>query len=67
MTCGCVLSRDQILFKTNKLVTGQTEEVPVCPEHQSLIDFIQEHHGTTLMSYFYSKALEQGGGQELMD
>ncbi len=34
---------------------------------QSLIDFIQEHHGTTLMSYFYSKALEQGGGQELMD
>ena len=32
-----------------------------------IIDFIQEHHGTTLMSYFYNKALEQGATQELMD
>jgi putative nucleotidyltransferase with HDIG domain len=32
-----------------------------------IIDFIQEHHGTTLMRYFYNKALEQGGTQELMD
>ncbi len=34
---------------------------------ESVIDFIQEHHGTTLMSYFYNKALEQGATQELMD
>jgi len=32
-----------------------------------IIDFIQEHHGTTLMSYFYNKALEQGGTEGLMD
>jgi putative nucleotidyltransferase with HDIG domain len=32
-----------------------------------ITDFIQEHHGTTLMSYFYNKALEQGATQELMD
>jgi putative nucleotidyltransferase with HDIG domain len=32
-----------------------------------IIDFIQEHHGTTLMSYFYNKALEQGATQEVMD
>jgi putative nucleotidyltransferase with HDIG domain len=34
---------------------------------KGIIDFIQEHHGTTLMSYFYKKALEQGATQELMD
>jgi putative nucleotidyltransferase with HDIG domain len=34
---------------------------------KSVIDFIQEHHGTTLMSYFYNKALEQGATKELMD
>jgi len=34
---------------------------------KSVLDFIQEHHGTTLMSYFYNKALEQGATQELMD
>ena len=33
----------------------------------SVVDFIQEHHGTTLMRYFYNKALEQGGTQDLMD
>lgn len=32
-----------------------------------VFDFIQEHHGTTLMSYFYNKALEQGATEELMD
>jgi putative nucleotidyltransferase with HDIG domain len=34
---------------------------------KNVVDFIQEHHGTTLMSYFYNKALEQGGTQDLMD
>jgi putative nucleotidyltransferase with HDIG domain len=34
---------------------------------KSVVDFIQEHHGTTLMSYFYNKALEQGATEELMD
>ncbi len=34
---------------------------------QPVIDFIHQHHGTTLMSYFYNKALEQGAGQDLKD
>ncbi len=34
---------------------------------QAVIDFIGQHHGTTLMSYFYNKALERGAGQNLRD
>ena len=34
---------------------------------QAVIDFISQHHGTTLMSYFYNKALERGAGQNLKD
>ena len=34
---------------------------------QAVIDFISQHHGTTLMSYFYNKALERGAGQNLRD
>lgn len=34
---------------------------------QAVIDFIHQHHGTTLMSYFYNKALEQGAEQDLKD
>lgn len=34
---------------------------------QAVIDFIRQHHGTTVMSYFYNKALEQGAGQDLKD
>jgi putative nucleotidyltransferase with HDIG domain len=34
---------------------------------QAVIDFIGQHHGTTLMSYFYNKALERGVGQNLRD
>jgi len=34
---------------------------------QAVIDFICQHHGTTVMSYFYNKALEQGAGQDLKD
>lgn len=31
---------------------------------QSFIDIIREHHGTTLVYYFYHKQLEQMGGEE---
>lgn len=31
---------------------------------QSIIDVIREHHGTTLVYYFYHKQLEQMGGSE---
>lgn len=31
---------------------------------QPLIDFIEQHHGTTLVKYFYHEALEQAKGQE---
>jgi len=34
---------------------------------RSIIDIIQEHHGTTVMSYFYSKALEQGNKEVSID
>ncbi len=34
---------------------------------QAVVDFISQHHGTTLMSYFYNKALEQGAEEELKD
>lgn len=34
---------------------------------QAVIDFIRQHHGTTVMSYFYNKALEQGAGQDSKD
>lgn len=34
---------------------------------RAVIDFIQQHHGTTVMRYFYNKALEQGAGQDLKD
>ncbi len=30
-----------------------------------VVDFIQTHHGTSLMSYFYAKAQQQAGGQKL--
>jgi putative nucleotidyltransferase with HDIG domain len=32
-----------------------------------IIDFIEEHHGTTLMSYFYNKAKESGEDRELSE
>ncbi|MCD6290476.1 MAG: HDIG domain-containing protein [Anaerolineae bacterium] len=34
---------------------------------QGLRDFIPEHHGTTLVSYFYHKALEQADDKESVD
>jgi putative nucleotidyltransferase with HDIG domain len=34
---------------------------------QAVIDCIREHHGTTLMRYFYNKALEQGAEEKVMD
>jgi len=34
---------------------------------QAVIDFIHQHHGTTVMRYFYNKALEQGAGRDLKD
>lgn len=34
---------------------------------KSVIDCIQQHHGTTLMRYFYNKALEQGAEEKVID
>jgi putative nucleotidyltransferase with HDIG domain len=34
---------------------------------KKIIDLIQEHHGTTVMTYFYDKALKQGASPEVMD
>ena len=30
---------------------------------KKVLDLVREHHGTTLMSYFYKKALDQGGSK----
>lgn len=34
---------------------------------KQLIDLMKEHHGTTVMNYFYNKALEQGASEEVKD
>lgn len=34
---------------------------------EAVVDFVRQHHGTTVMSYFYNKALEQGAGQNSKD
>jgi putative nucleotidyltransferase with HDIG domain len=34
---------------------------------KAVIDCIREHHGTTLMRYFYNKALEQGAEEKVLD
>jgi len=34
---------------------------------KKIIDLIKQHHGTTVMTYFYDKALKQGAGEEVMD
>ncbi len=31
----------------------------------SIIDILQQHHGTSVMSFFYHKAIEQGSGKEV--
>ena len=31
---------------------------------EKIIDFIKEHHGTSLMAYFYNKALQKGASEE---
>ena len=33
--------------------------------NQKIVDFIPQHHGTSLMYFFYQKALSESGGQEL--
>jgi hypothetical protein len=32
-----------------------------------VLNFIEEHHGTMVMSYFYNKALEQGADESVVD
>jgi putative nucleotidyltransferase with HDIG domain len=32
---------------------------------QSVVDFITGHHGTSLTKYFYSRALEEDGGEHI--
>ncbi len=34
---------------------------------QVVIDFIREHHGTTLVSYFYKRATEKGSNREMIN
>ncbi|MEW6724520.1 MAG: HDIG domain-containing metalloprotein [Bacillota bacterium] len=34
---------------------------------QQVVDIIRQHHGTTLVSYFYSRATEDSNGQEVVE
>jgi len=34
---------------------------------KAIIDVIQQHHGTSLMAFFYQKALDQGFGKEVQE
>lgn len=47
------------------LINHVKEGVEIARQHklpQSIIDIIQQHHGTSLITYFYQKAKEQGTG-----
>lgn len=35
--------------------------------HPSIIDFIEQHHGKSLMHYFYQKAISEAQGDEVVD
>ena len=35
--------------------------------NQQIIDFIPQHHGTSLIHYFYQKALEEGGEEDISE
>jgi len=34
---------------------------------KAIVDVIEQHHGTSLMSYFYQRALDQGAGKEVQE
>ncbi|MGH8014803.1 MAG: HD family phosphohydrolase, partial [Candidatus Zixiibacteriota bacterium] len=41
---------------------GEKEDIP-----DDVLNFIEEHHGTMVQTYFYSKAVEQGGDPKDLD
>ncbi|MFZ5980424.1 MAG: HD domain-containing protein, partial [Candidatus Zixiibacteriota bacterium] len=41
---------------------GEEADLP-----DDVLNFIEEHHGTMVMSYFYNRALEQGADPESID
>lgn len=41
---------------------GEKEDIP-----EDVLNFIEEHHGTMVQTYFYSKAVEQGGDPKDLD
>jgi putative nucleotidyltransferase with HDIG domain len=52
------------------LTAHEKDGVELAREHklnEPIIDFIEQHHGTSLMTYFYQKAMEQAGGEEVDD
>lgn len=46
-------------------VTDGAQMARVAKLPDAVIDFIWEHHGTTLMSVFYARALEQAGDEDV--
>ena len=55
-------ARDIIRHVTDGIELAQKANMP-----SVVVDFIRTHHGTTLVSYFYNKFLEQGGDDTLKE
>jgi putative nucleotidyltransferase with HDIG domain len=52
------------------LTSHEKDGIELAREHklnQPIIDFIEQHHGTSLMSFFYQKAMEQAAGEDVDD
>jgi putative nucleotidyltransferase with HDIG domain len=52
------------------LTAHEKDGIELAREHrlnQPIIDFIEQHHGTSLMTFFYQKAMEQSGGEDVDD
>jgi membrane-associated HD superfamily phosphohydrolase len=52
------------------LISHAKEGVELAREsrlNQPIIDFIEQHHGTSLMPFFYQKAMEQASGHDVSE
>jgi len=58
-------SMSSIILSSHVKMGRQLGEEAGIPD--DVLNFIEEHHGTMVQSYFYNKAMEQGAGGETLD
>ncbi len=58
-------SMSSIILSSHVKMGRQLGEEAGIPD--DVLNFIEEHHGTMVQSYFYNKAMEQGTGEETLD